>query len=180
MTRNGIPRTICCTLLVVLTLVNAPAEAQSSRSRRDRRTDTASSRGTSDAAAGDWNQFRGPNRDNICTETGLLDSWPPTGPQLVQTINGLGEGYSSVALVGDLIYTMGNVADGEYVMALSRSTGEIVWKFRNGDAYRENMGNGPRATPTVVDGLVYSLGANGDLSCLKADSGELIWKGNVL
>ncbi|MCA9066850.1 MAG: PQQ-like beta-propeller repeat protein, partial [Planctomycetaceae bacterium] len=69
---------------------------------------------------------------------------------------------------------------GEYVMALSRSTGEIVWKFRNGDAYRENMGNGPRATPTVVDGLVYSLGANGDLSCLKADSGELIWKGNVL
>ncbi len=63
---------------------------------------------------------------------------------------------------------------------MDRQSGDIVWKTRNGDEYREGMGNGPRGTPTVVDGLVYSLGGHGDLSCLKADTGEVVWRGNIL
>lgn len=76
----------------------------------------------------DWNQFRGPNRDNLCKETGLADRWPEGGPELLQTITGIGEGYASVSLVGEMMYTMGNVDGGEHIIALNRKTGEIVWK----------------------------------------------------
>ncbi len=128
----------------------------------------------------DWNQFRGPSRDNLCKETGLAESWPEGGPELLQTITGIGEGYASVSLAGELMYTMGNVDGGEHVIALNRKTGEIVWKARNGDEYHEGQGNGPRGTPTVVDGMVYALGGNGDLSCLNASTGDVVWHMNIL
>ena len=139
---------------------------------------TATCCGSSDAA--DWNQFRGPNRDNLSTETGLLDRWPDGGPELVMTLTGLGEGYSTVAVVGDLLYTMGNVDGGEYVIALDRNSGKLVWKTRNGNEYHEGQGNGPRGTPTVVNGQVYALGGNGDLVCCDAGSGEVNWQKNIL
>ena len=128
----------------------------------------------------DWNQFRGPNRDNLSKETGLANQWPEGGPELLQTITGIGEGYASMSLVGELMYTMGNIDGGEHVIALNRKTGQIVWKTRNGDEYHEGQGNGPRGTPTVVDALVYSLGGNGDLSCLNADNGNVVWQKNIL
>lgn len=134
----------------------------------------------SDSGANDWNQFRGPNRDNLSPETGLLDRWPPAGPERLWTATGLGDGYSSIAVAGDLLYTMGNVDGGEQILALDRSTGEVVWKTRNGDEYREGQGNGPRGTPTIVDGLVYGLGGNGDLSCCDASTGEVRWQANIL
>lgn len=130
--------------------------------------------------ADDWNQFRGPARDNLSRETGLLDQWPDGGPERVLTVTGLGEGYSTVAVVGDLLYTMGNIDGGEHVIAVHRRTGEIVWKTRNGDEYREGQGNGPRGTPTVVDGMVYALGGNGDLICCDAVTGQTVWKKNIL
>ena len=128
----------------------------------------------------DWNQFRGPNRDNLCQETGFADRWPEGGPELLQTITGIGEGYASVALVGELMYTMGNVDGAEHILALNRTTGEIVWKTRSGDEYHEGQGNGPRGTPTVVDGMVYALGGTGDLSCLNASTGDVVWHLNIL
>jgi len=131
-------------------------------------------------SAADWNQFRGPNRDNLSTETGLLDRWPEGGPELVQTITGIGEGYSTVAVVGDIIYTMGNVDGGEHLIALDRESGNIAWKTRNGGEYREGQGNGPRGTPTVVDGKVYCLGGNGDLGCFDANTGAVVWQKNIL
>lgn len=132
------------------------------------------------AMADDWNQFRGPNRDNLSLETGLLSQWPGSGPELELTVSGLGEGYSSVAIVGDTIYTMGNLDGGEYVIAIERNSGDLQWKTRNGNEYREGQGNGPRGTPTVVDGKVYSLGGNGDVSCLDAATGRAIWQKNIL
>ncbi len=159
----------------------APAEAQTgSRSVRGKKSTTSENSRQVKIEPGDWNQFRGPNRDNLSPETGLADKWPEGGPELLQTISGIGEGYASVSLVGDLMYTMGNVDGGEQVIALDRSTGKIVWKTRNGDEYTEGQGNGPRGTPTVIDGKVYSLGGNGDLSCLDAESGKVVWQGNIL
>jgi len=137
--------------------------------------------GVANDAAGDWNQFRGPNRDNLSPETGLAGEWPSGGPELLQTITGIGEGYSSVSLVRDLMYTMGNVDGAEHVIALNRKTGEIVWKVRSGTEYTGGgQGNGPRGTPTVIDGLVYSLGGNGDLTCVNADTGDVVWQQNIL
>lgn len=171
-------RFVCCTSLILFALViccdvEAQSGSRSSRSKKSAATPTA-------MAAGDWNQFRGPGRDNLSQESGLADKWPEGGPELLQTISGIGEGYASVSLVGELMYTMGNVDGGEQVIALNRKTGEIVWKTRNGDEYQEGQGNGPRGTPTVIDGMVYSLGGNGDLSCIKADNGEMVWQVNIL
>jgi outer membrane protein assembly factor BamB len=132
------------------------------------------------ARATDWNQFRGPNRDNISTETGLLAEWPEGGPDLLWTGSGLGEGYSAVSVVGDLIFTMGNRDGGEFIIALDRSSGDVVWKTRNGNEYHDGTGNGPRGTPTVVDNRVYALGGNGDLTCCSADSGDVHWHRNIL
>ncbi len=128
----------------------------------------------------DWNQFRGPNRDNLSQETGLADRWQEGGPELLQTITGIGEGYASVSLVGEMMYTMGNVDGGEHIIALNRTTGETIWKARNGDEYQEGQGNGPRGTPTVVNGMVYALGGNGDLSCVNANTGDVVWHKNIL
>jgi len=130
--------------------------------------------------AADWNQFRGPNRDNISTETDLLSQWPQDGPSLVWVGSGLGEGYSAVSIVGDLIYTMGNQDGGEFIVAMNRESGDVVWKVRNGNEYHDGTGNGPRGTPTVVDGRVYALGGNGDLTCCNADSGDVLWHRNIL
>ena len=136
--------------------------------------------GIASDSAGDWNQFRGPNRDNLSTETGLAGQWPSGGPELLQTITGIGEGYSSMSLVGELMYTMGNVDGAEHVIALNRKTGEIVWKTRSGNEYKEGQGNGPRGTPTVIDGLLYSLGGHGDLTCINANTGDVVWHQNIL
>lgn len=132
------------------------------------------------AGSNEWNQFRGPNRDNISLETGLLKSWPAGGPKLVWTARGLGEGYSGVSVSKGMIYTMGNRGDDEMVIALDIETGKEVWATRSGRAYHESRGNGPRSTPTIDGKLVYSLGANGDLCCLAASDGSVKWRKNIL
>src|SRR5581483_5741693 len=82
------------------------------------------------AAAGraaDWPQFRGPGRDNVSKDTGLLRSWPKDGPPLAWQAGGLGEGYSSLSIAGDRIYTLGNKANVSRVVALERDGGKVVW-----------------------------------------------------
>ena len=70
------------------------------------------------AAAADWPAWHGPNRDSICRETGLLQDWPKSGPKLLWKAKTLGAGYSGPAIVGNVLYTMGNRQGTEWVMAL--------------------------------------------------------------
>ncbi len=127
-----------------------------------------------------WHQYGGPNRDNVSPETGLLQSWPAGGPELKWTASGMGEGYSSVALSGDKLLTMGNRGTEETTICLSAETGKELWATPTGKAYREGQGNGPRGTPTIDGDKVYVLGANGDLACLELVSGKKVWSGNIL
>ncbi len=129
---------------------------------------------------GDWNQFRGPNRDNLSPERGLLKNWPNQGPPQAWTARGIGEGYSAVSISNGRVYTMGNLGPEEKVICLDLESGREIWTASNGAAYREGQGNGPRGTPSIVDGRVYSLGANGDLSCLDAQTGQPHWRKNIL
>ncbi len=122
------------------------------------------------AMAADWPQFRGPNRDDISKETGLLKEWPDGGPKLVWHAKGLGGGYSSLSVVGDRIYTLGNHDKLSKVMALSRGDGKVVWSAEVGPA-GGNLG----CTPTVEGDRIYALGQEGDLVCLKASDGERVW-----
>jgi outer membrane protein assembly factor BamB len=135
---------------------------------------------TVDVGDASWPQFLGPDRNNQSTETGLLKKWPQAGPKLLTTIRGLGIGFSNVAIDDGVVYTMGNQGERELVVALSLETGEKVWSYPNGAAYHNGFGDGPRGTPTLDGDVLYALGANGDLCCLKRESGEEVWKKSLV
>ena len=131
--------------------------------------------------AADFSGFRGPKRDNISTETGLLKQWPVGGPKLLWTAKGLGEGYSTVSIVGGRAYTMGATrAGGESVHAIDLAGGNIVWSTKISSQYGASAGNGPRATPTIDGSRIYAQGLSGDVACLDLESGRIIWQKNVL
>jgi len=131
------------------------------------------------ATAADWPQWHGPNRDNISTETGLLASWPTGGPPLAWKIDNIGGGYSGVSVANGKIFTIGDLDDGAYVMALNEADGKLLWKTKLGKTGGGGGYPGPRATPTVDGTLVYSLGQYGDLLCCDALSGKEVWRKNL-
>jgi outer membrane protein assembly factor BamB len=135
---------------------------------------------TSTQAGGDWPQWRGPNRDGISPETGLLEKWPEGGPRLVWRAAGAGSGYSSMAVADGRIHTLGARGDTEYVIAFDASSGNRLWETPNGQRFDNDRGGGPRSTPTVSGGRLHVLGASGDLSVLDASTGKMIWTRNVL
>ncbi len=128
--------------------------------------------------AGDWPQFHGPNRDNKSTDKGLLKTWPEGGPSRLWEAAGIGEGYSTVAIVGKRIYTAGAI-DGNCVITALDMDGEEVWTRKNGKAWKISY-PGTRSTPTIANGLLYHLSGIGNLICLKADSGNVVWSTNIL
>src|SRR5436309_76339 len=83
-------------------------------------------------AAGDWPQWRGPNRDGVSTETGLLKDWPAGGPPLVWKAIGLGSGYATVSIAGNRIFTVGDKSDSSYLIALSLANGKSLWSAKVG------------------------------------------------
>jgi outer membrane protein assembly factor BamB len=125
----------------------------------------------------DWPQFRGPKRDDVSVEKGLLKSWPKGGPRLLWKGTGVGQGFSSVSVAGDKVFTMGDKDGSSHVFALSRSTGKKLWDARVGRAGGNYAGT--RCTPTVDGALVYALGQFGDLVCLEAATGEEVWRKNL-
>jgi outer membrane protein assembly factor BamB len=131
-------------------------------------------------SVGEWPQWRGPNRDGISKETGLLKQWPAEGPPLVWKATGAGTGYSSLSIAGGRIFTMGVRGDREYVLAFDVATGKEIWATAHGDVFQNDRGNGPRGTPTVDGDRLYALGGNGDLSCIEAKSGKVAWSMNIL
>jgi outer membrane protein assembly factor BamB len=137
----------------------------------------ASAGAASVAPAADWPQWRGPNRDAISKETGLLKQWPEGGPPLAWTGKGIGQGYSAPAVAGGRIYLMGEDDKSSYVHALDAKNGSILWSTPVG----KTGGNyeGPRSTPTVDGERVYALGQWGDLVCLSAKDGKEVWRKNL-
>ena len=129
------------------------------------------------AADSDWPQWRGPGRDGISPETGLLKQWPAQGPPLVWKATGIGAGYSGVAVVDGTIYTMGDSTDASFVYALHEATGKPLWAAKVGKpGRRSRQGPGPRCTPTVAGDVVVGLGQFGDLVCVEAATGKEKWR----
>jgi outer membrane protein assembly factor BamB len=128
----------------------------------------------------DWPQWRGPNRDGISKETGLLKEWPSQGPPLVWKTNGTGQGYSSMAISQGRLFTLGIRGNSEFVIAFDVATGRPLWVRPHGTPFRNDRGDGPRGTPTIDGDRLYALGANGDLSCLEVSNGQTVWSLNVL
>ena len=128
----------------------------------------------------DWPQWRGPNRDGISKETGLLKQWPAEGPPLVWKASGAGGGYSSFSVANGKLYTMGLRGEREYVVAFDVATGKEAWATPHGSAFRNDRGDGPRGTPTIDGDRLYALGGSGDLTALDARTGKIVWSKNVL
>jgi outer membrane protein assembly factor BamB len=135
------------------------------------------------AGAADWPQWRGPHRNGISQETGLLKEWPKEGPKLLWQVNDIGYGYGAPAIVGDRLYLVGNRGlEEEFVEALAVKDGKRIWSRRLGKVGKpQQRPNFPaaRSTPTVDGNLVYALSSDGDLACLEAADGKERWHKNL-
>jgi outer membrane protein assembly factor BamB len=137
--------------------------------------------GSSLAGAADWPGWRGADRTAVSPETGLLKEWPAGGPKLLWKVTGLGGGYSSPAVVGDRIYTMGTRGKDEFALALDAG-GKPIWETKVGPIGKGGPPGaaypGPRATPTVDGDRLFVLGSEGDLACLDT-AGKVQWQRNL-
>jgi outer membrane protein assembly factor BamB len=131
--------------------------------------------------ADDWPQWRGPQRNGISKEKGLLKEWPKEGPKLLWQRKDLGSGYSTPSVVGDRLYVISNNGmENESVQALSVKDGKEIWSVRIGKV-GPNEGPqypGARSTPTVDGQSMYALGSDGDLACLDT-AGKIRWQKNL-
>ena len=144
----------------------------------------------STARADDWPQWLGPRRDSIWREPGLATAIPAAGLPVKWRVPVAG-GYSGPAVADGRVYVMDYVArEGELVngpndrtlragterlLCLDAATGRLLWKHEYDCPYSISYASGPRCTPTVADGRVYALGAEGNLTCLHAISGAVLW-----
>jgi outer membrane protein assembly factor BamB len=135
------------------------------------------------ARADDWPQWRGPNRDGVSHEKGLLGEWPPEGPKVVWHIDDLGDGYSTPAVAEGRLYVIANQGlDDEFIKALAEKDGKLIWSQRIGkvgNPKQQPSYPGARSTPTVDGKLAFALGSDGDLVCLEIDSGKIRWQKNL-
>ena len=138
---------------------------------------------TASLQANDWPQWRGPQRDGLSPEKGLLAEWPKDGPKLLWQRTDIGAGYSTPAVVGDRIYVLSNEGtEDEFVQALDAKDGSRVWRTKLGKAGNpEQKPNyaGSRSTPTVEGDVLFALGSDGDLACVETAKGTVRWQKNL-
>jgi outer membrane protein assembly factor BamB len=141
--------------------------------------------------AEDWPQWMGPKRDNVWRETGILKAFPKDGPKVLWRVK-VSNGYSGPAVANGLVYVTEFITDGdttaenfksevklagkERVLCLDAKTGDLKWKHEYACTNDVSYPNGPRCTPTVGGGKVYTLGAVGNLFCLDAKTGQVYWQ----
>lgn len=138
--------------------------------------------------ADDWPQWLGPQRDAVWRETGILDKFPTGGPPVRWRVP-IGGGFTGPAVAKGRVYVMdrrppthvapptagGAIPGGERVLCLNEADGKVLWQHEYDCPYTMSYAAGPRATPLVADGQVYTLGAEGNLCCLDAATGRVVW-----
>ncbi len=130
-------------------------------------------------APGDWPGFRGPDRNGRLPRVRIDTDWQRSPPRELWR-HRVGPGWSSFAAVGNRLYTQEQHGEEEVVICYDAATGESLWIHRDPDRFAEAMaGPGPRATPTFQGGNIYALGANGQLNCLDAATGAIVWTHDI-
>ncbi len=128
------------------------------------------------SVAVDWPQWRGPNRDGISRETGLLQAWPSAGPKRVWLSRDIGIGYSAPVVANGRLFVMGTKGGKEQLFAKEAKSGKPLWTAALGGILSNNWGDGPRGAATVDGDRVYALGAKGGLICANAEDGRVNWR----
>ncbi len=129
-------------------------------------------------AQSDWPQFLGPNRNGISAETGLLDAWPEGGPKELWRVKG-GVGMSGLAIQGGKLLTLVQKDGQQFLVAVNAETGAPLWETPLASQYENEMGNGPRATPTIAGERAFAYTGEGVLACVNLEGGKLLWKHDV-
>src|SRR5438105_1044853 len=148
----------------------------------------------SPALADDWPQWLGPKRDSVWRETGILEKFPAGGPKTLWQ-HPLGPGYTGPAVAGERVFVMDRpsafgakikdayaktaIPGAERVLCLDARTGNEIWKHEYDCPYEKlSYPSGPRATPLIHEGKVYTLGAMGHLFCFDVQDGKILWQKN--
>lgn len=126
-----------------------------------------------------WTNFRGPNRDGRYDEMSVSTKWPASGLPLIWK-QPVGLGYASFTVADGRAYTIEQRRKQEVAAAYDINTGRELWTQAWNAEYNDETGDGPRTTPTWDDGRLYALGATGELRCLDAKSGAVVWGKNIL
>ncbi len=162
-------RTLCCGVILTVGLIGLSRQAQGN----------------------DWPQWLGPQRDAVWRESGIVSSFSAAGPEVLWRVP-VGGGYSGPAVVDAKVYltdrqlakgasnpsdpfSRSSIAGTERILCLRESDGKLLWKHEYASAYTVSYAAGPRTTPSVADGRVFTLGAEGDLFCLDAVTGTVLW-----
>jgi len=133
---------------------------------------------TDRARADDWPQFLGPQRNGISAETGLIDTWPAGGPKEIWRVEG-GGGMAGLAISGETLATLIQRDGKQFILSLNASTGKSIWQTAVAPEYRNNMGAGPRATPTISNGKIFAFTGQGILAALNLADGKIVWSRNL-
>jgi outer membrane protein assembly factor BamB len=133
------------------------------------------------AAAADWPQFLGPDRNGVYTGPALAEAWPAKGPAVVWRKT-VGQGFAAPVVVQNRVIVFHRIGAQEIVDALDARTGAAVWRYQYPTAYRDDFGfdEGPRAAPVVADGIVYTFGAEGQLHAVNAATGQRVWSEDTM
>ena len=123
-------------------------------------------------------QWRGPNRDGIYNETGLLKKWPEAGPKLLWHFDELGEGYTSAAITAQGVFITGMINGTGTVFALDPK-GKMLWKKEYGPEWTDSH-TGVRSTPLVIKDKLYLLSSFGKLFCMNCSDGQTVWKTDLV
>lgn len=123
----------------------------------------------------DWPQWRGPKRDDVSAEKGLLSNWPEGGPPQIWKNEKCGLGYSGFSVVGDRLFTMGEEGDQQFILCLNAADGSEIWRTSFSENYNNGWGDGPRGTPTVDGNQVFTLSASGTVACFSIGDGSQVW-----
>ncbi len=135
--------------------------------------------GDSPGAPGSWTQWRGPNRDGIAREK-IRSNWSEVPPGEIWRRD-MGSGFSGITVAGKRLYTMYSDGTNEYLASLEAATGREIWRTPTDKHYAESVGgDGPRATPLLDDGMLYTISAYGKLYALNPQNGKVVWQQDLV